>query len=161
MPAPVARGDVDRLWQLVGSICFCMLCNWDGARLHSRPMGAFAWRDEGAIYFFADARTAMIEQILKYPRVCLAFAGHGQKYVSISGIAEVNSNLETIKALWAAPAKVWWKTPDNPHIRLIKVTPLEAEFWDTPGYLIASLKTAFALATGGYPKAGQHKKVAL
>ena len=35
MPAPVARSDVDRLWQLMGSIRFCMLCNWAGGRLHS------------------------------------------------------------------------------------------------------------------------------
>src|SRR5438105_15920457 len=31
---------------------------------------------------------------------------------------------------WSAPAKVWWKSPDNPDIRLIKVTPVVAEYWD-------------------------------
>lgn len=153
--------DVDRFWHLIESIRFCMLCNWSGTRLHSRPMGAFIRRDERAIYLFADARSQITGQISEYPRVCLAFTGRGQKYVSISGIAEVNSDLEKIKRLWAMPAKVWWKTSDNPHIRLIKITPLEAEFWDTPGYLMSSLSTLLAFATGGYPKAGDHKKLAL
>ena len=112
--AGMASSDVDRLWQLVGSIRFCMPRNKGGARLHSRPMGAFVRRDEGTIYFF-----------------CRRLHRHD------------------------------WKSRDNPYIRLIKVTPLEAEFWDFPGYLISSLTTAFALAIGGYPKAGKHEKISL
>jgi hypothetical protein len=27
-------------------------------------------------------------------------------------------------------AKVWWRSPDNANIRLIKIAPREAEFWD-------------------------------
>ena len=54
------------------------------------------------------------------------------------------------------------RTPDNPNIRLIKVMPEEAEYWDTPGNFISGLKVAFALVKGTYPNHdGEHRKVAL
>ena len=136
-----------------------MFSNWTGTELHSRPMGAFVRREEGAIYFFTDERAHKDDEISRYPQVCLAFADtSGQKYVSISGLAQISADREKIEELWAIPAKAWWKTPDNPAIRLIKVTPQEAEYWDAPGNIVSSFKVAFALVTGGYPEA-EHKKL--
>jgi general stress protein 26 len=156
------KKDTDKIWELMESISFCMLSNWDGEKLHSRPMGAFVRRDEGAIYFFTDERAHKDDEIRRFSRVCLAFADtKGQKYVSVSGTAEISRDREKIEELWAIPAKVWWKSPDNPNIRLIKVIPEEAEYWDAPGNLISGIKVALALVKGTYPDAGEHHKVAL
>jgi len=153
---------IDEVWRLMASIRFCMFSNWNGERLHSRPMGAFVRRAEDAIYFFTDDRAHKDEEIRAYPQICLTFADpHGQKYVSVSGTAEINSDRAKIEELWAVPAKVWWSTPDNPHLRLIKVTPEQAEYWDAPGNVMSSLKIAFTLATGKRLGYGDHKKVAL
>ena len=125
-------------------------------------MGAFVRPDENSIYFFTDDRAHKDDEIRQYPKVCLAFADtDGQKYVSVSGTAEVSRDRKKIEELWAIPAKVWWKTPDNPHLRLIKVTPEQAEYWDAPGNVISNLKVAFALVKGTYPPAGKHDKVKL
>lgn len=154
--------NIDRVWELMESVLFCMLSNWDGKKIHSRPMGAFIRRKEGAIYFFTDARAHKDNEIQQYPTVSLAFADiGGQKYVSVSGTAQLSSDRNKIKELWSIPAKVWWKTPDDPNIRLIKVTPGEAEYWDAPGNLISDFKVAFALASGSYPDAGEYKRVQL
>jgi general stress protein 26 len=154
--------DTDQVWRLMEKIRFCMLSNWDGADLHSRPMGAFVRANESAVYFFTDDRAHKDEEIRRYPRVCLAFADTGgQKYLSVSGMAQILNDREKIRELWAVPAKVWWKSPDNPNIRLIKVIPIRAEYWDAPGNLISSFSVAFALVTGGYPRVGEHKKVPL
>lgn len=158
----MAQNDLDRVWELMKSISFCMLSNWDGERIHSRPMGAFVRPEDGAIYFFTDDRAHKDDEIRQHPKVCLAFADiSGQKYVSVSGIAEIGRDQNKIEELWAIPAKVWWKTPDNPHLRLIKVIPEHADYWDAPGNVISSLKVAFALVKGGYPDAGEHEKVNL
>ena len=157
----MAKHDVERIWELMNSISFCMFSNWDGTRLHSRPMGAFVRRDEGAIWFFTDDRVHKQAEIERYPKVCLAFADiRRQKYVSVSGTAEISADRKKIKELWSIPTKVWWKTPDNPHLRLIEVTPEEAEYWDAPGNFISDLKVAFALLKGTHPKdSGEHRKV--
>ena len=158
----MAQADLDRVWELLKSIAFCMLSNWDGERIHSRPMGAFVRPEDGAIYFFTDDRAHKDDEIRQYPKVCLAFADTGgQKYVSVSGTAEIGRDQKKIEELWAIPAKVWWKTPDNPHLRLIKVIPEQADYWDAPGNVISSLKVAFALVKGTYPEAGEHEKVKL
>ena len=156
----MAETDVDRAWQLMESIRLCMFSNWDGRRIHSRPMGAFVRRDEGALYFFTDDRAHKDDEIRRHPEVCLAFADTGgQKYVSVSGTARLSADREKIKQFWSAGAKVWWGDSDNPNLRLIAVQPVEAEFWDSPGSLISGLKVAFALATGTHLDPGEHKQV--
>ena len=158
----MAQTDLEKVWELMTSISFCMLSNWDGEKIHSRPMGAVVRAEENAVYFFTDERAHKDDEIRQYPKVCLAFADpHGQKYVSVSGTAAVCRDQKKIEELCAIPAKVCWKTPDNPHLRLIKVTPEQAEYWDAPGNVISNLKVAFALVKGTYPAAGQHEKVTL
>ena len=120
----MGQTDLDQVWELMTSISFCMLSNWDGEKIHSRPMGAVVRQEESAIYFFTDDRAHKDDETRQYPKVGLAFSDpRGQKYVSVSGTAAVCRDRKKIEELWAVPAKVWWKTPDNPHLRLIKVTP--------------------------------------
>ena len=154
------NNDVDRAWDLMESVRFCMLSTWNGHELRARPMGAFVRRDEGAIWFFTDQRAHKDDEIRRYPRVCLAFAETGsEEYVSISGTAAITDDRDKIGELWSAGAKVWWGAVDNPAIRLVTVQPQEAEFWDSPGRIISNLKVAFALATGTHLDPGKHKQV--
>jgi general stress protein 26 len=98
--------DIDRVWRMMQSIRFCMFSNWDGANLHSRPMGAFVRRDEGAIYFFTDERAHKDDEIRQHPRVCLAFANtRSQKYLSMSGTGEILNDREKIRELWGDPGQ--------------------------------------------------------
>jgi general stress protein 26 len=150
----------ERVWELMESVRFCMFSTWNGSELRSRPMGAFVRRQEGAIYFFTDARAHKDEEIVLFPNVCLAFADpHRQKYVSVSGIAEMVSDPALVRELWSIPTKLWWQSPDDPNLRLIKVTPQDAEYWDTPGNVISSIKVAFVLATGKHVNYGDREKV--
>jgi general stress protein 26 len=158
----MAEVTIDHVWDLMESVRFCMLSTWNGTKLRSRPMGAFVQRQEGVIYFFTDVRAHKDEEIREFPKVCLAFAETGgQKYVSVSGIAEINSDRKKIKELWSIPVKIWWESPEDPNICLIKVTPQDAEYWDSPGNLVSSIKVAFALLTGAHVDYGEHKKVLL
>jgi general stress protein 26 len=94
--------------------------------------------------------------------VCVAFADtSGQKYVSISGKAQISSDRKKIEELWSIPAKVWWHSPNDPNIRVITVTPEDAEYWDAPGNVISNLRVAFAVVTGRHLDPGDHGKVAL
>ena len=123
-------------------------------------MGAYVRREERMIYFLTDQRAHKDEEIDQFPQVCLCFADtRHQNYLSLSGSAEITSDREKIRELWGIPARVWWDSPDDPNIRLLKVTPRSAEFWDAPGNLVSSFKVAFALATGTHLDAGEHKRV--
>ncbi len=154
-------GDVERAWELMERVRFCMLSTWTGEKLRSRPMGAFVKRQEGVIHFLTDGRAHKDDEIRQYPQVCLAFADAAkQKYVSVSGTARISSDRARIEELWSTPAKAWWDSPDDPNIRLVTVTPETAEYWDSPGSLLSNISMAFAAATGGRPQVGEQQNVA-
>jgi general stress protein 26 len=154
--------DVDRAWELMDKIGFAMLVTHDGDRLRARPMRAFLEREANAIYFLTDARRHKDEEIARNPGVNLSFANAGnQKYVSVTGNAAVSNDRARIKQLFSTPAKAWWNSADDPNIRVLKITPDDAEFWDTPGSVISYVKMATAAVTGSRPEIGDNRKVAL
>ncbi len=154
--------NLDTVWNLAEKIGFCMLATQSSGDLRSRPMAAHAERLENAFYFLTDVDGHKDEEITQNPQVCLAFAdSKGQKYVSISGSAEVSNDRERIKELWSTPAKAWWDSPDDPSIRVLKVTPSFAEYWNSPGTIVSYIKMAAAAVSSTKPDMGDNEKVVM
>lgn len=154
--------EIARVWEMMEKISICMLTTKDGEELRSRPMGAYLRREENMIYFLADARRHKDEEIKRSPNVCLAFANASdQKYVSVTGRATVSNDRAKIKELFGTPAKAWWDSPDDPNIRVLKVAPNDAEYWDSPGTIVSTIKMAAAAVTGTRPDMGDNRKVAM
>jgi len=49
----------------------------------------------------------------------------------------------------------------DPNVRVLKITPDDAEFRDTPGSVISYVRMAAAAVTGSRPEIGDNRKVAL
>ena len=155
-------GDIGRVWDLMKKIGFAMLVTRDGSRLRARPMSAHLERDENAVYFLTDARRHKDEEIARDPNVNLSFADTGgQKYVSVTGTATVSNDRARIRQLFSTPAKAWWDSAEDPNIRVLKITPDDAEYWDSPGSVISYVKMAAAAVTGTRPDLGDNRKVAM
>jgi general stress protein 26 len=153
---------LDRVWNMMDKISICMLTTHDGDELRSRPMSAMPRREENALYFLADARRHKEIEIRGNPHVNLAFAdAKGQKYVSVTGNAQVLNDRAKIEEVWSTPAKAWWNDPKDPNIRLLKVVPRDAEYWDSPGTVVSYVKMLAAAATGTRPAMGENRKVSL
>jgi general stress protein 26 len=154
--------DTDRVWELMKKIGFAMLVTRDGEKLRARPMSAYLERESNTIYFLTDARRHKDEEIARNPNINLSFANASdQKYVSITGTAEVSNDRAKIKQLFSTPAKAWWDSAEDPNIRVLKITPDDAEFWDSPGSVISYVKMAAAAVTGTRPDLGDNRKVAM
>jgi general stress protein 26 len=154
--------DITRAWDLIDKIGFCMLSTRSGETIRARPMSAYSERMENSIYFLTDVDSHKDDEIEQWPNVCLAFADtKGQKYVSVSGVAIVSNDRERIKELWATPAKAWWDNEDDPSIRVLKITPESAEYWDSPGTVISYIKMAAAAVSHTRPDMGDNVKVDL
>ena len=155
-------GDADRAWELMKKIGFAMLVTRDGDKLRARPMSAYLERAENAIYFLTDARRHKDEEIARDPHVNLSFADAGkQKYVSVTGTAAVSNDRAKIRELFSTPAKAWWDSAEDPNIRVLNITPDDAEFWDSPGAIITYVKMAAAAASGTRPDMSKdNRKVA-
>lgn len=152
----------DRVWELAKRIGICMFITWDGERQRARPLVATVEKQSHAIWFLSDVEGHKDEQAQRFPIVTLAFAdGGGNKYVSITGKAEVLNDRALVKKLWSPYAKAWWKDADDPGIRVIKVTPQDAELWDSPGGLFSRVRMLAAAVTGRGPMIGDNAKVSL
>jgi general stress protein 26 len=143
-------------------IGFAMLVTRDGDRLRARPMSAYVERDKNAVFFLTDARQHKDDEIARHPGVNLSFAdASSQKYVSLTGTAVVSNDRAKIKDLFSTPAKAWWQSADDPNIRVLKITPDDAEFWNSPGTVISYVKMAAAAVSGTRPEIGENRKVSM
>ena len=152
----------DRAWELAKKINICMLVTWDGERQRARPLAANVDRDEHAIHFLTDVTGMKDDQIEQFPTVTLAFADTGgNKYVSITGQAIVANDRAKIAELWTPDNKAFWDSKDDPDIRLITVRPEDAEVWDSPGMIMATVKMLTAAVTGAKVELGNNRKVTM
>ena len=163
----------DKAWQLAEKIRIALVTTWDGAQQRTRPLAAHVDRDGDVIQFLigvhggttlAEATGApaltLVEQLEKFPTVTLAFADHGSHdYVTITGQAAVSNDRAQIKELWTPFARAWWDSADDPEIRLLTVTPENAEIWEGPDQLVATALMLTAAITGARPPIGDHGAV--
>jgi general stress protein 26 len=151
---------IDAIWKLAKSIDFCMFVTWDGERQRARPLSARPARDDGRIYFLVDVAGAKDDQIERFPKVTLAFADiRAHDYVVITGTATVSNDRGRIAELWTSADRAWWDGPEDPSLRLIAVTPEDAELWKGPNRLLAGAKLLAAAVTGARPDFGDNVKV--
>lgn len=156
------QGDPKHVWDMMQEIGMCMLASRDGQEIRSRPMAAHVDRDERMVYFLTDAASHKDEEISANPAVCLAFADpKGNDYVSVSGHAAVSNDRAKIRDLFSTPAKAWWDDAEDPQIRVLKVQPNEAQYWDGPGRVMAFARMLMAAASDTRPELGDNAKVRL
>jgi general stress protein 26 len=114
-----------------------------GDALHARPMAVAEVENGGAVWFVTDITSPKVTDVGTDPDVLLAFQD-SRRYLTVSGKASVVRSPEKIRELWKENFKLWFEGPDDPRLALLKVTPNEAEYWDTTG--IRGLKFAFRAA---------------
>ena len=156
------ENDIERVWEIMEDIAICMVTTHAGGRMRSRPMHAIPERDEGCIFFITDTRGAKDEEIAAAPDVCLAFADIGDNtYLSVTGTAEMVCDPDKADELWSAEAQAWWpRGPRDPAVRVLRVVPEQAEYWDTRGNAVTvALKLMAARMSGRQPDLGTNRKV--
>jgi general stress protein 26 len=152
----------EHVWDVAERIGVCMLTTNAGDHLRSRPMHAIIDREVGCIWFITDNRGAKYEEIKASPEVCLAFADTGSNtFLSLTGRAEIMCDNATAQKLWNNEAQAWWpKGPTDPDIRVLRVMPENAEYWDTRGNSVAvALKLMAARLSGNPPDMGDNRNV--
>ena len=151
----------DRAWELAKKIQFALFTTWDGQKQAQWPLTATADK-EAEKFFFLVGRADKYDHLGQYPKVTLGFADAGaNKYVVINGTATLTNDRAKIKELWSPFAKAWWDSADDPEIRLLTVTPEQAELWDSPNKLVATAVMLTAAVTGTKPAVGDHGTVRL
>lgn len=154
--------DIDRVWNLLEDIPVAMVVTHDGQgrNMRSRPMAARPARVEGFIYFLTDVDSPKAEEIRGNGTICLALADQtSRRYLSITGHAELIDDRDRIKQIWSIYDKAFWPDETDPRIRILRVTPESAEFWEGAGAVVTAVKLAAATLSGARMNLGANHKV--
>lgn len=157
------QDDVRKLGELIRDIKIAMLTTEDdGGDLRSRPMATQQTEFDGDLWFFTDVSSPKVAEISHHQAVNVAYADpKKERYVSVSGRAELVRDRAKIEQLWNPVYKAWFpKGVDDPNIGLLKIHVEKAEYWDSPGsavvHLIGFVK---AIATGQRADIGENEKL--
>jgi general stress protein 26 len=157
-----SAADIDRFWALINDIPVAMVVTHDGQgrNIRARPMAARPAREEGAIYFLTDADAPKAQEVRRDDAICLAFADHrSRKYLSVTGHAEIIDDQNRIKEFWSIFDKAFWPDKSDPRIRILRVTPESAQFWEGAGAIVTAVKLIAASVSGERVSLGSNEKV--
>lgn len=157
--------DIKKLAELIKDIDMCMLVtvSEDGL-IHARPMSTQTIEFDGELWFFTFDNTEKVTDIKKNPNVNVSYSDKGKnRFISVSGIAELTKDKTKIDELWSPVLKAWFpEGKDDPSLTLIKIKVYKAEYWDSPENTVVRLVNFVkALATGTEDQSGENKKINL
>lgn len=154
---------INKLDEHIKGIRVAMLttANPDGS-LSSRPMACQEIDFDGSLWFFTSKATGKILSIMKDQHVNLAYVSPSDnRYVSVSGRAEIIEDSEKSAELWNPIFKAWFPQGlDDPNLVLIRVDVENAEYWDSPSSTMVKLVGfAKSILTGESYKGGENEKI--
>lgn len=157
--------DIKKLGELIEDINIAMLTTVDeDGTLRSRPMGTQQVEFDGDLWFFTAADSAKVHEVRQEQQVNVAYAEpKQQRYVSVSGVAQLVRDQQKIKELWNPIFKAWFPEGlDDPNLALLKVHVTKAEYWESAnGVVVQLVGFAKALLTGQQYQGGENEKISL
>lgn len=116
----------------------------------TRPMTVQEVDEEGNLWFISSAESHNVDEIKENKRVQLYFSNTSNyEFLYVLGEASLHTDKALIEKYWTEIANAWFDGKDDPMIRIVKVKPVDAYYWDTKQSKIVSLvKIGWAALTG-------------
>lgn len=147
------KESIEKLRKMVDTIDIGMLSTFrnNNDYPHSIPMSRQEVDDDGNIWFLFSSESETHQHLKENSKVSLTFANvKDYQFLSLNGIAEVSQDTERIDKYWNPFVAAWFeKGKEDPTIRILKIVPNEAHYWDNKtNKLITLLKVATSAITG-------------
>jgi general stress protein 26 len=116
-------------------------------RLRSRPMLTSEFGFLEGLWFVTRSSSLTAADIRDNLRVNVSYADRkGERYVSISGVAQLVHDPAKVKELWSGRHKEWLTLgKKDPDLRLMRVVVEQAEIWDAKtGHMVPVGETSRA-----------------
>ena len=145
------QAQMDTIQAMVKDIKYTMMTTRnDENHLHSCPMNTTE-TSIGAkeIWFIGHKPSETVDNIKQNPEVNLAYVTQeSDKYLSISGTAELVEDEEKLNELWSVMYNAYFEQGKyDPKVQLIKVVPHGAEYWANGNAITSAVKMAAAALT--------------
>jgi general stress protein 26 len=156
--------NVKKLRAMIKDIRFAMLTTIEAdGTLRSRPMATQEVEFDGELWFFTNADAPKVDEVQQNQQVNLSYAApNDQKYISVSGTAQLVRDRQKIEKLWNPLYKAWFPQGlEDPDLALLKVSVDKAEYWDSPASAVVRLVGFVKAAVTGKPigTGGENEKI--
>lgn len=144
---------ISKLKEMATKIDIGMLCTHtkDSKHVHAVPMSTQEVDDQGNIWFLFSSESETFGHLQEDSTICLLYSDPGNySFLSIHADTEVSQDQARIDKYWNKMIEGWFeKGKEDPRIRVMKVKPHEAHYWDTKSNkLITFMKVAVSGITG-------------
>lgn len=147
------REAIDKLKTMVEKIDIGMMCTntAEVANLHAVPMSRQEVDDSGNLWFLFSSKSETYENLQKNNHISVLYSDvSNYNFLSLNGVAEVSTDKSRIEKYWNKMVEGWFqKGKEDPTIRVLKVIPSEAHYWDNKSNkLITFFKVAVQEVSG-------------
>lgn len=151
---------IQKLKDLAMKIDVGMLCTHtsDSKHVHAVPMSTQEVDDEGNIWFLFSSESDSFNHLQADSQICLLYSDPGNySFLSIHADTETSQDPIRIEKYWNPMVEGWFeKGKEDPRIRILKVKPHEAHYWDTKSNkLVTFFKVAMSGITGSKMDVGR------
>lgn len=125
---------VEKLKELVDKIDIGMVGTYQRVNeyVYAVPMSRQEVDEEGNIWYLLSAESETHRNVLNNSNVSIMFADTSSyNFLSLNGKGEILNDQEGIDKYWNKMIEAWFeKGREDPNIRVMKVSPIEAHYWD-------------------------------
>lgn len=134
---------IEKLIQIVDKTDIGMFCTFgtDSDYPHSVPMSRQEVDESGNIWYLFSTDSTTHSNLTRNNKLSIYFS-HVTDYtfLSLNGTGEISRDQERIDKYWNKMIETWFeKGKEDERIRVIKVTPSEAHYWDNKSNKLTTL----------------------
>lgn len=155
-----------KLKDLVNDIDVGMLCTFTSGTVypHAVPMSRQEVCDQGNLWYLCSSESQTYRNLARDRQVSVLFSHPSDyRFLAVNGTAELTQDQARIDKYWNRMMEAYFdKGKDDPRIRVLKIVPNEAYYWDNDGSkLITLFKMATAAITGESTDMGKEGELSL
>ena len=144
---------VEKLQTLIDKINIGIVCTYVEGNdyVYSVPMSKQEVDEQGNIWFLCSSESNTHQNLQANNKISLLFADtSGYNFLSVNGNAQVSTDPARIDKYWSKMNEAWFeKGKEDPMIRVLKVIPSEAHYWDNKTNKLVTLFKVVASAFSG------------
>lgn len=134
---------LDKLKTIIDQIDVGTICSFSKESVypHGVPMSRQEVDPAGDIWYICSAESETHQNIENDPRVSLFYADpKNYTFLSVNGTASLSRDQARIDRYWNKMMEGWFKKgKEDPNIRLVRVTPQNAHYWDSNSNKIVNI----------------------
>lgn len=144
---------IEKLKDMVDKIDMGMMGTYqEGSEfIYAVPMSRQELDEQGNIWYLLSSESETYHNLEKNKNLSILFSDTSNfNFLSLNGQAEISQDQARIDKYWNKMVEVWFeKGKEDPRIRVLKVVPSEAHYWDNKtNKLVTMFKVLSSAVTG-------------